>query len=353
MSQQIQNLELNTKNHLERFGTLLFSIGSKGYDCVANWLVHDLIPSSSFGIIYGASGSLKSFLAIDLCCSITRGNHWNYHAVKKGAVVYVAAEGQMGVAKRIKACEIANSIKTEHLYVLGHSLTMSEESNQEALITAIQEIEQTRNVKVQLVVLDTLARCYSGDENTSRDMSAFVHGCDIVRAVTDTTILCIHHSGRDEAKGARGSSALKAACDFEFHVKRTGKSKLLTFTNTKQKDGEEAPNMEVEFDSIELGINDVNGKALTSLALIKSVVQQHNLIVSDNPVIKALQENSISKIKRTHLKEMLFPNTTMNVAQRKSLSRWLKNLESDGKILIEKISIQKSSPDDMIVNLLH
>lgn len=93
---------------------------------------------------------------------------------------------------------------------------------------------------VRLVVIDTLARCFGGnDENDARDMGAFIEGCDVIKQKTGATVLVVHHSGKDEAKGARGSSSFRAALDAEFNVKREGQGQALILSCTKMKDAEE------------------------------------------------------------------------------------------------------------------
>ncbi|MBE4344405.1 AAA family ATPase [Vibrio parahaemolyticus] len=254
----------------KKFGEFVFSLGSSGFDYSIIWLIDKIIALNSFGVIYGPSGSLKSFLSIDLCCSIATGKSWAGYGVNKGAVVYVAAEGINGIKKRVKAWEVLNNETIDKLYILGHGVSISEKSSQFNLIKAIKEIEDQDNVKVQLVVLDTLSRCYLGDENTSRDMTAFVKGCDTIKSAANTSVLCIHHTGRDETKGARGSSALRAACDFEYQVKRKSNSNILYFKNTKQKDDAEVPEIEFEFDIVDLPAMDQNGENIKSLAKIGS-----------------------------------------------------------------------------------
>ncbi|MGK3687187.1 AAA family ATPase, partial [Escherichia coli] len=39
------------------------------------------------------------------------------------------------------------------------------------------------------------------DENDSRDMGAFIRGCDELKRRTGATVLVVHHSGKDETKG--------------------------------------------------------------------------------------------------------------------------------------------------------
>ncbi|GHA05354.1 helicase RepA family protein [Oceanisphaera arctica] len=340
----------NKEKNMKRYGNLNFLRGSSGFDAQPEWLIKSFIPSSSFGVIYGASGSLKSFLAIDLCCSIATGENWCGKTVKKGAVVYIAAEGQSGVSKRIKAWEIKNNTTARNLYVLGHSLVISDEETQESLISSIKDIEQEDNVKIQLVVLDTLARCYSGDENTSRDMSAFVRGCDNIKSKTNVAMMCIHHSGRDENKGARGSSALRAACDFEFQVKRNGNAKKINFINTKQKEDDEAPSIELEFDSIELGIKCDQDQPITSLAKTSEAYKDtQEQVNSESPIVKLIHDVLGGKTTRGQLRQALYPNDTkLTDAQRKQLSRSLNSLQDSGVININKLSLTRSSDDDII-----
>lgn len=86
-------------------------------------------------------------------------------------------------------------------------------------------IKNNSQLPIRLIELDTLARCFGGnDENAAKDMGAFIQGCDILNAKTEATILLVHHSGKDQDKGAKGSSTLRAALDAEFNVRREKKT---------------------------------------------------------------------------------------------------------------------------------
>ena len=73
--------------------------------------------------------------------------------------------------------------------------------------------------EIALIVVDTLSRAMAGaNENTSEDMSQFIKNCDILRNISNAHLMIVHHTGKDAAKGARGSSALKAALDTEIEL---------------------------------------------------------------------------------------------------------------------------------------
>jgi hypothetical protein len=86
-----------------------------------------------------------------------------------------------------------------------------------------------------LIAIDTLSRALAGgDENGSRDMGQFVINCDQVRQQTGAHVCVLHHLGKDESRGARGHSLLKAALDTEITVTKTGRVGLMEVT--KQRD---------------------------------------------------------------------------------------------------------------------
>jgi hypothetical protein len=74
-------------------------------------------------------------------------------------------------------------------------------------------------VDVGMIVIDTLARAMTGgNENSTQDMGLLVANGDILRDRFDANVIWVHHSGKNEARGARGSSALQAATDTEIEI---------------------------------------------------------------------------------------------------------------------------------------
>ena len=77
------------------------------------------------------------------------------------------------------------------------------------LIAAINERQKTFSKPLRLIVIDTLARAIAGgDENKSESMGQLVVHADAIRKETGAHVLFVHHSGKDQARGARGHSSL-------------------------------------------------------------------------------------------------------------------------------------------------
>nr|WP_231958989.1 helicase RepA family protein [Altererythrobacter sp. B11] len=112
-----------------------------------------------------------------------------------------------------------------------------------------------------------MARNYGpGDENATKDMSAFVAKLDDLRAAfPGSTVAVAHHSGHEGADRARGSIALKAACDFEYRVNKSGDT--VKAICTKMKDAPERAPATFSLEDIDLGF-DPEGKPMGSAVLI-------------------------------------------------------------------------------------
>jgi RecA-family ATPase len=87
--------------------------------------------------------------------------------------------------------------------------------------TLIRKIKEAG--EFDLIVIDTLAQVMpGGNENSGEDMGRVMGRCLEITRQTGAMVGAVHHSGKDETRGARGWSGLRAACDFEFEVIRAG-----------------------------------------------------------------------------------------------------------------------------------
>lgn len=240
--------------------------GSDGFDSDVDWVIDGWVPEQSFGVTYGASGSYKSFHVIDWCCCVASNKRWSGVDVEHGAVIYIAGEGAQGIGRRVKAWEIANNAKAEHLYRPSGLNDITDPKQRSALILACQNIEENTGKKVKLIVFDTLNRFFgAGNENETKDMTAFVNACESIMRKTKCSVMPVHHTGKDQSRGGRGSSVLYAALDFEFCVQKTT-DKHYKIKATKAKDSDDNNELEFSLSAINLRVKDKKGRDRFSLA---------------------------------------------------------------------------------------
>lgn len=145
------------------------------------YLVHGVLPAAGNGVLYGVSGTGKSFLALDWALAIATGQvAWMGREIQAGPVVYVAAEGQAGLTQRIEAWMHANGVTTEpDLYVIPDAVQLLDLADGKALLEAITAKIGEPPV---LIVLDTLAKSMAGgDENSTQDMGLVMASQDYLR----------------------------------------------------------------------------------------------------------------------------------------------------------------------------
>lgn len=228
------------------------------------YLVKGVLPAGCLAVIFGESGSGKTFFASDLALHIAAELRWRDKRTNGGLVIYVAAEAAGSVSARVAAWRKANPlISSAPFAVLPGAINLMHRQSVDGLIADILEAAERLKVKPALVVFDTFARCIAGaDENSAADVGEAVAACDEIRAATEATVAVVHHSGKDVARGARGSSALRAAVDVEISVE--GLTGTRTATVTKSRDGETGERFAFDLEPVPLGIN-ADGDPVSSL----------------------------------------------------------------------------------------
>lgn len=226
----------------------------------SRYLVKGWLDQGAASVIYGESNVGKTFLALDLAMHVAAGTAWHGARVSGGHVIYVAGEGGFGIRNRLAAIKIAMpelaACADGRFTLLPTSLDLHGETDAAALIEAMG---QTNPV---LIVIDTLARAMgAGDENAAKDMGQFVQSVDAIRQATGAHVAVIHHSGKDAAKGARGSGALRAAVDTEIELTKNGQA--VVAATRKQRDLPCGAEFAYRLVSVDLGQDD-DGDAITS-----------------------------------------------------------------------------------------
>ena len=176
--------------------------------------------ADAVNVIYGKPKRGKSFIAIEVTACFSA--HEPFHGValgRHGRSLYVAAEGGAGqIMKRLDALikrrgwdGLTLETLEENWHLVDHRIDLMSRKSVEEFLAA-------NPGRWGLIVIDTLARDMSGDENNTQDMNDVVAGLDHIRAATGAAIILVHHAGKDGK--LRGSSALHGALDVLLQVYR-------------------------------------------------------------------------------------------------------------------------------------
>jgi hypothetical protein len=271
-------------------------------DVKPDWLIKGFLDKGSLSLIFGESGSHKSFLALGMGLSIATGKNWQwYETGEPTPVFYIAGEGFAGISKRLKAWKIHNLPEGDYgdipFYTSNMAAEFLNEDSAKAVTSAINELSNEHGAP-GLVILDTLARNFGpGDENSTADMSAFISAIDRhLKEPLRCSVLIVHHSGLSDKNRARGNYALKAALDNEFMVEMNGADRILT--NTKSKDYEPPPSLVFTPKIIDLSTVDFDSEeseVITSCVLELTMEREHTAVNRKLPKAQQLTLDALRK----------------------------------------------------------
>jgi hypothetical protein len=271
------------------------------------WLLKPLFAQGALVVAYGPPGSGKSFLMLDWSMSIASSTAWlDYPIVSRGRVVYVVGEGTGGLRKGVRAWMGAHAptVAPEALF-FPVAVQLLQDDDIKRLLALV------RPHRPVLVVIDTFAMCFAGDENNSKDVSRAIAAAKKIIRETGATVILVHHTGK-KGLAERGHSALRAAADTMMLVEAKRDARggtLIVVTNDKQKDQELFLPITVRLTRVSVEKSD-EGEAITTCVLEPT----------DTTASDARQPSSAETLALTILAEK-FPDGAHTTRWRKAIER--------------------------------
>lgn len=249
----------------------------------STYIIKNWIAENSISVVYGPSNVGKSFFCMSLAYHIAAGEEWVGNKIKRGSVLYLATEGGRAFENRLYALHEKHGFNDVSLAVRPSPINLYDADEDIAKIEAIMAEIGRRMEPVTVLVIDTLARATAGqmDENNNSEMSKLIAGLDAIRERTGVHIMLVHHSGKDTSKGARGASALRAACDTEIELSFDEETRVRTARATKQRDMETGAEINFVLQIVELG-EDADGDQVTTCIIREATREEMEEAQSDN-----------------------------------------------------------------------
>jgi hypothetical protein len=200
----------------------------------ASFMLDNVLPYRGVVNLYGPSGAGKTFLVLDLIYHLMSGStEWFGNKIfdRPKGILYIVLEDVNGVTNRGKAWEQHHGVEPENVYfVENQTVNLSNTESVDDIITcALATVGEGC-----MVVLDTQAQAVVGtDEQSAKDMGLVYANMHKISRAIDGLCVTIAHSGKDDTKGVRGSSAQYAACDVVIGVKEHGGARVWAVEKSK------------------------------------------------------------------------------------------------------------------------
>lgn len=202
-------------------------------------LIEGWLPAAGTVGLHASFGSYKSFIATDAAMSVASGRpaFGHYAVLRSGPVICMAGEGLSGFETlRRPAWRIARNIAADTklpIFTVDGVPQVRSAADVKRYLDAISLL----NERPVLIVIDPVARSMAGlNENDARDAGLYLEMVEGMAKLFACCVLSIMHEGKDESRGARGSSAFAAGLDNVWRQEADTEATTVKLTPVKLKD---------------------------------------------------------------------------------------------------------------------
>lgn len=198
------------------------------------WLVEDFIASGDVTLVMGNPGIGKSMITMGLAVAVADGHSsWLGHKMhaNNNGVLYIDEENPIDIIyHRLKKLGLKNKANVRYIHRAGIWLDRDPD----------ELLDEAVAFNPSLIVLDSLARLHSSDENSAAEMSRlFRTGIVPLARDTGAAVIVIHHAIKSESSNsfvrARGSGDISAAVDAGIDVRPTSRPGEVTVSLYKSR----------------------------------------------------------------------------------------------------------------------
>jgi hypothetical protein len=186
------------------------------------WIHKNVMAKGEISSWIGKPKAAKSSLLTDIGFHAARGIGWRGY-VNKGAcgVVYFALERAKLVERRLTAHCQRDAVESDNLANLPFAvcpriIDLMNEQCVEIIVDTVKAAEDRFGIGVGMITIDTFSKGIAaggGDEDKARDQNKVNANMRRVLERIEVHIASIGHTGKDPAKGERGSNARLADVD--------------------------------------------------------------------------------------------------------------------------------------------
>ena len=154
------------------------------------WLVENLIPQAGATILSGQPASFKTWVTLHLTSCIVQGLPLfnEFKTIQKNVLLINEEDHESQLQERF--AKLGNINSKSQLYILPRaSFTVDNSEHMDWLIGYIDD------KKIKVVIIDSLVRVHSKDENNSREMAEFFRSISKLTKL-GVAVIITHHTIR-------------------------------------------------------------------------------------------------------------------------------------------------------------
>lgn len=254
-------------------------------------LVHGLIDGGTGVLLAGPPNVGKSWFAFELALAVSTGTPFLGYQTEQAPVLVIDEEGtewgdQSRFRMMVEGREIADTAPIPLHLAIGKRFKLDTPRG----IDAVRRM--CERYRPKLIIIDSLVRVTSGDENKSRDMEKFFAIAKMIMKNTGAAVVFIHHvrkQGKDDnfdlGDLIRGSSEIRAFFDTILIAQENKEADGVELHVNKQRWRKKQPSAIYQIDVVE----DESAR-ITFLAEIEETITKRDVTSTRNYILRRVAE---------------------------------------------------------------
>lgn len=188
------------------------------------YLIDPIIPARRTTVIYSKPKVGKSLFTLEMCAHIAQGTSFlGYTPEEAKRVLYLDFENDpLGdTIQRLKSMQFKPE-NLDNLMIISYPQL----GGMDTVQGANTFLKIVNYYQPDLVVIDTMSRAISGDENENDTYLNFYRLTQLQLKKAGIALLRLDHAGKDESKGQRGGSAKSGDVDLVWQLREVAPGQL-------------------------------------------------------------------------------------------------------------------------------
>jgi len=228
------------------------------------YLISGTLQVNGVSMLYGPSGTGKTFNALNVAYCVAHGIHWFGRPVRQGKVWYINTEGGHGLKPRTAAWRKEYKRgKISNIEFITWPVQLKDHCQE--LLDTIEEADE----KPSLLIVDNYSMCAVGtNQNDQMEVTQALMALHEIAQRYGCHCMVVHHA--NWTGKVNGSAAFRNHVDTMIDLTHPSKEGPIVLSCDKQRDAEEFADIHIELKVIPLYAHPETGQTITSCVVVLS-----------------------------------------------------------------------------------